>query len=135
MEILSGLVADDRIVTSAQFLIDSESSKSSDFKRMDHGDMKVEPDNTAEVSGTVNRVDVQAGTVNISRGAIAKWGRPASTLDFGVGRGVDLDALSEGDRLRFRFRVDNGTFTVVEVLEHGASLSDTDQRAQEHSHD
>ncbi|QQD19932.1 efflux RND transporter periplasmic adaptor subunit [Spongiibacter nanhainus] len=135
VEILSGLVADDRIVTSAQFLIDSESSKSSDFKRMDHGDMKVEPDNTAEVSGTVNRVDVQAGTVNISRGAIAKWGRPASTLDFGVGRGVDLDALSEGDRLRFRFRVDNGTFTVVEVLEHGASLSDTDQRAQEHSHD
>lgn len=35
-EILSGLEAGDRIVTSAQFLLDSESSKTSDFRRMDH---------------------------------------------------------------------------------------------------
>jgi Cu(I)/Ag(I) efflux system membrane fusion protein len=34
-EVLSGLVEGDRVVTSAQFLIDSESSISSDFKRMD----------------------------------------------------------------------------------------------------
>ncbi len=34
-EILSGVEAGDRIVTSAQFLIDSESSRSSDFTRMD----------------------------------------------------------------------------------------------------
>ena len=35
MEILSGLQVGDTIVTSAQFLLDSESSISSDFKRMD----------------------------------------------------------------------------------------------------
>lgn len=35
-EILSGLDAGDVVVTSAQFLLDSESSKSSDFKRMHH---------------------------------------------------------------------------------------------------
>lgn len=34
-EVLAGLREGDRVVTSAQFLIDSESSKSSDFKRMD----------------------------------------------------------------------------------------------------
>lgn len=33
-EILAGIAAGDRIVTSAQFLIDSESSKTSDFQRM-----------------------------------------------------------------------------------------------------
>jgi Cu(I)/Ag(I) efflux system membrane fusion protein len=33
-EIISGLHEGDRIVSSAQFLIDSESSKTSDFKRM-----------------------------------------------------------------------------------------------------
>jgi len=38
-EILSGVKAGERIVTSAQFLLDSESSKTSDFKRMDHGNM------------------------------------------------------------------------------------------------
>lgn len=35
VEVLEGLNIGDNIVTSAQFLIDSESSKSSDFKRMD----------------------------------------------------------------------------------------------------
>ena len=34
VEILNGIEAGDRIVTSAQFLIDSESSKTSDFLRM-----------------------------------------------------------------------------------------------------
>jgi Cu(I)/Ag(I) efflux system membrane fusion protein len=42
VEILSGLKEGERIVTSAQFLIDSESSKTSDFMRMEphggHGD-------------------------------------------------------------------------------------------------
>lgn len=37
-EILSGLSEGQRIVTSAQFLIDSESSKASEFKRMEHDD-------------------------------------------------------------------------------------------------
>lgn len=35
IEILSGLVAGDTVVTAAQFLLDSESSKSADFDRMD----------------------------------------------------------------------------------------------------
>ena len=35
-EILSGLNVGDSVVTSAQFLLDSESSKSADFERMDH---------------------------------------------------------------------------------------------------
>ena len=35
-EIRSGLKAGERVVTSAQFLLDSESSKTSDFKRMNH---------------------------------------------------------------------------------------------------
>jgi Cu(I)/Ag(I) efflux system membrane fusion protein len=37
-EILDGLEVGEAVVTSAQFLLDSESSKTSDFKRMHHGD-------------------------------------------------------------------------------------------------
>ena len=36
VEILSGLSAGEKVVSSAQFLLDSESSKTSDFKRMNH---------------------------------------------------------------------------------------------------
>lgn len=38
VEILDGLCEDDEIVVSAQFLLDSESSKNSDFKRMHHAE-------------------------------------------------------------------------------------------------
>lgn len=38
VEIRQGLGTNDEVVVSAQFLLDSESSKSSDFKRMHHGD-------------------------------------------------------------------------------------------------
>jgi len=34
-QILEGLVAGDSVVVSAQFLLDSESSRSSDFRRME----------------------------------------------------------------------------------------------------
>lgn len=37
-QIVTGLKAGDRVVSSAQFLLDSESSKRSDFKRMNHDD-------------------------------------------------------------------------------------------------
>jgi Cu(I)/Ag(I) efflux system membrane fusion protein len=43
VEILDGLAEGDRIVVSAQFLIDSESSKTSDFLRMDHHDLEDQP--------------------------------------------------------------------------------------------
>ena len=39
IEILDGLSLDDSVVTSAQFLLDSESSKSADFKRLHHGEV------------------------------------------------------------------------------------------------
>ena len=39
VEILAGLKEGAEVVVSAQFLLDSESSKTSDFKRMMHSDM------------------------------------------------------------------------------------------------
>ena len=41
-EIRSGIKAGERVVISAQFLLDSESSKTSDFKRMEHGTRDME---------------------------------------------------------------------------------------------
>ena len=57
-EILSGVMAGDEVVTSAQFLIDSESSKNSDFKRMQavsHNSMQMSNANpsTATVNGVI----------------------------------------------------------------------------------
>lgn len=86
-EILSGVMAGDEVVTSAQFLIDSESSKNSDFKRMQavsHNSMQMSDanPNTATVNGVINSIDANNRIVNISREAIEKWGRGPATMDF-----------------------------------------------------
>jgi Cu(I)/Ag(I) efflux system membrane fusion protein len=52
-EILSGLNNGDKVVASAQFLLDSESSKSSDFKRMNHNNTMDAMDNNLDNSAEV----------------------------------------------------------------------------------
>ena len=56
-EILNGLKAGDRIVTSAQFLLDSESSKTSDFQRMHHGAKATPDQGKGKSDGAVKSMD------------------------------------------------------------------------------
>ena len=106
VEILSGLMAGDDIVTSAQFLIDSESSKSSDFKRMQHdthadneshGSMSSDAAAQAVwVEATVKSVMPQHSMVTLEHGEISEWDWPAMTMDFDVASDVELSKLSTG---------------------------------------
>ncbi|AFV00354.1 efflux RND transporter periplasmic adaptor subunit [Simiduia agarivorans] len=111
VEILHGLKAGDPVVVSAQFLLDSESSRESDFLRMTPPLAK----NEAEVNGVVNSVDAANRTANISREAIDKWNRPAATMDFAIDQAVSLDAFVPGAEIRFKFRAENGEFTILTV--------------------
>ncbi|HAD49449.1 MAG TPA: efflux transporter periplasmic adaptor subunit, partial [Idiomarina sp.] len=107
VEILSGLMAGDEIVTSAQFLIDSESSKSSDFKRMNHDsntdseshDTMLNEAVSVEavwVEATVKNVMPQHSMVTLEHGEISEWDWPAMTMDFDVASDVELSQLSTG---------------------------------------
>lgn len=102
VEILSGLMAGDEIVTSAQFLIDSESSKSSDFKRMNH-DSNTDSEShdtmlneAVSVEATVKSVMPQHSMVTLNHGEIPEWDWPAMTMDFDVASDVELSQLSTG---------------------------------------
>ena len=97
IEVLQGLNSDDEVVTSAQFLIDSESSKTSDFKRM-------EPDQTplsVWMEGEVNTVMPDHRMVNITHGPVEAWGWPEMTMDFDVAQSVDIESLKAGQTLHF----------------------------------
>ena len=212
VEILEGLSDGEKVVSSAQFLLDSESSKSSDFKRMNHDESEIDdsvpasvwvsaqiqsvmgdhkmltlthdaipewdwpemtmdfiaadavdfsqlkeglslhvevtktssgdyqvsnihiPDesvvsdmemtqgnelsssaSSATVTGTINSLMVDHGMINISRSAIEKWDRPAATVDFITGKGVNLTGFSEGMEVAFTFEIRDGNFVVVEI--------------------
>jgi len=118
-EILAGLDDGEMVVSSAQFLLDSESSKSSDFKRMNH---PLEPAMhsegevmSAEVEGVINNIMLDHGMLNISRNAIEKWDRPAATLDFLVDESLELKDLKVGMRIQFVFYISDGNFIISEI--------------------
>lgn len=110
IEVLEGLKEGEQVVTSAQFLLDSESSKSSDFRRMSEtGTSNPDPQATnvqsATVNGVINHIDEDNDVLNISRDAIQKWRRPATTMDFYVADSIDLNALTVGMVVSFTFEV------------------------------
>jgi Cu(I)/Ag(I) efflux system membrane fusion protein len=136
VEILEGLSDGEEVVSSAQFLLDSESSKSSDFKRMNHDDSYVMNDvdmtqdregnsgvSSATVIGTVNSLMVDHGMINISRSAIEKWNRPAATVDFIIEKGINLAEFEQGMEVKFTFEIKDGNFVIVEI----SQLTDTDK--------
>ncbi|WP_372762516.1 efflux RND transporter periplasmic adaptor subunit [Pseudoalteromonas sp.] len=95
--ILSGLEADDEVVTSAQFLLDSESSKNSDFKRM----QAPQAASSVWAEGLINMVMAEQRTVTISHQPIKALDWPQMTMDFTVAESVDFSALKRGQNLHF----------------------------------
>jgi membrane fusion protein, copper/silver efflux system len=124
VEILAGLNSNERIVTSAQFLLDSESSKTSDFKRMaeytQQGEATGEQINAESESVWVSaRVDsVMPGhrMVSLEHDAIPDWQWSAMTMDFTVGDDVDLDTLRQGMRLHVQITRDSsGDYLLTQI--------------------
>jgi len=123
VEILSGLADGEQIVSSAQFLLDSESSKTSDFKRMNHDDsaddMSFESGSTvssATVNGSVKSVMVDHRMVNIDREAIVEWDREADNVDFIVDEGVDMSLFFIDAYVMFTFEIRHGNFIIVSAM-------------------
>jgi Cu(I)/Ag(I) efflux system membrane fusion protein len=127
VEILQGLSEGERVVSSAQFLLDSESSKSSDFKRMNHEtaqdgstqkDMGNSKDSvsSATVNGTVVSVMADHRMVTIDREAILKWGREADRVDFIVDENVDIALFSNDAYVMFTFEIRDGNFIIVSAM-------------------
>ncbi|PKG99563.1 efflux RND transporter periplasmic adaptor subunit [Paraglaciecola sp. MB-3u-78] len=127
VEILKGLSEGEKVVSSAQFLLDSESSKSSDFKRMNHEtaqnespqkDMSNSKDSvsSATVNGTVVSAMVDHRMVTIDREAILKWGREADRVDFIVDENVDMSLFSNDAYVMFTFEIREGNFIIVSAM-------------------
>lgn len=149
IEILNGLNEGDRVVTSAQFLLDSESSKTSDFARMEssekphsasshsgdthlsashsssshlagsHSNMPKPEVSSATVTGVINGVNTSTRIVNISREAIEKWNRPPATMDFHVAQSIDLTRFNVSDTVNFTFEIGED-FIVVAMTRKSA---------------
>lgn len=115
VEIVSGLMEGDRIVTSAQFLIDSESNKTSDFNRMGQREPMAEQKHTkadselssAWVAARIESLMPDHRMVTLEHEAIPEWQWPPMTMNFTVDEGVDMGALKAGMRLHVQVAKDS----------------------------
>ncbi|MBU2708087.1 efflux RND transporter periplasmic adaptor subunit [Zooshikella marina] len=115
VEVINGLKEGDSIVTSAQFLLDSESSKNSDFQRMSstdqtsqntaqhdhHTEQSVEPKtekkpSSAWVEAEVHKIMPDTRTINVTHQAIPEWQWPVMTMDFMLADNININQLSPG---------------------------------------
>ncbi|WNO11143.1 efflux RND transporter periplasmic adaptor subunit [Teredinibacter sp. KSP-S5-2] len=92
-EILAGLNDGDSIVSSAQFLLDSESSKTSDFKRLNS-----QENMPKQVRVLADLIDVMPNMsmIKAKHESIPEWNWPEMTMNFLVSDQVDLSVLSAG---------------------------------------
>ncbi len=106
-QILSGLKEGERVVTSAQFLLDSESSKTSDFKRMETqkseesktiASMDSKPKDTLPkewASATIIKIIAEDNKIKVKHSAIKNWKWPEMTMNFVVADSIDFTQFKE----------------------------------------
>jgi len=131
VEILEGLQQDDVVVTSAQFLIDSESSLTAEFERMQDAEMAesqgVVPDE-AWVDGKVTAVMPGHNMLTVQHQPVDAWGWPEMVMDFTVNESIALDDFKAGSPVRMRVqKLESGGLEVVEIgsAEMGAEMDDS----------
>lgn len=109
-EVISGLLPGDEVVTSAQFLIDAESSKESDFARM------TAPDNQATTTGEIKAISIDdnVSSITIARGPIEKWNRGPATMSFALSPHINVSQFAVGMHVSFTF-VTGGAFTIIDM--------------------
>ncbi|RDK07493.1 efflux RND transporter periplasmic adaptor subunit [Cupriavidus lacunae] len=118
VEVLDGLAPGQKVVTSGQFLIDSEASLRGSVERMTATPAASAPAAPAAEHEGTGRIEAVNGSesLTISHGPIpsAQWG--AMTMDFAAPPTGLPKGLKPGDRIRFRFHLDrDGAATLSSV--------------------
>jgi Cu(I)/Ag(I) efflux system membrane fusion protein len=108
--VLDGVKDGELVVVSANFLIDAESNLKAALTGL--GDPAAKASGASapvaqgaghQAEGTVDEVDLQAGTVSISHGPVASLKWPAMTMEFKPANGALLKDLKPGARVSFEF--------------------------------
>jgi len=118
IEVLNGIEENDLIVTSAQFLIDSESSLTASFDRMVMRDDSENKNNNAQVWVTGSIVDIMTthNMLTIKHDPIGAWSQPGMVMDLFVNKSIDMSTFIKGQNLRFLIKGHgDGASEIIEI--------------------
>lgn len=96
IEIRQGVAQGDQVVTSGQFLIDSESNIDAALARMEASEAAPQS-SSVTVIATVRGVQLDDKNVTLAHPAIPAWEWPAMTMDFDVPDAGLLETVTAGD--------------------------------------
>ncbi|PSU20981.1 efflux RND transporter periplasmic adaptor subunit [Photobacterium kishitanii] len=115
VEVLAGLTTADRIVTSAQFLLDSESSKSADLSRINGVDSVDKNLIVTWAKGEITAINTDQGVLTINHQPVSAWSWPAMTMDFNVNKKLNINALTVGQPLKFKIqKTANNQYQIID---------------------
>jgi Cu(I)/Ag(I) efflux system membrane fusion protein len=124
IEILDGLQANEKIVTSAQFLIDSESSLTASFERMQDPasnemtmDMQSDENpNQVWIDGEIKKVMPGHNMLTIQHKPVDAWGWPTMVMDFTVQENISINHLEANSSIRFLVeKLGSGSIKIIEI--------------------
>ena len=81
---------------------------------------------SATADGTINSIDEQNHVMNISRGAIEKWGRGPATMDFTLSSHITAADWQLEQAIRFTFEIRDGEFVITHIEPAMAMSHDMD---------
>ncbi|MBL4830748.1 MAG: efflux RND transporter periplasmic adaptor subunit [Aliivibrio sp.] len=144
IEVIKGLSKGDRVVTSAHFMLDSESSQSADLSRING----VEPlaDNAKEtvsttawakgkiiplkannsviagdvwMTGEVSMLMADFGMITLSHQPVIEWDWSAGEMNFSVDNEIELSGFEEGQLVRFLVTKEGVDFRLKQLNKAG----------------
>jgi len=118
VQIVSGLQPGDEVVTSGQFLIDSEASLKASLARMSGGSpvmQESQVDMTKQIIGTgvLREIRTSENKVNIQHDPIPVLGWPDMTMDFKIKPEVELKGLESGDAVEFELEEGDDGYVIT----------------------
>jgi Cu(I)/Ag(I) efflux system membrane fusion protein len=118
IQIVSGLQPGDEIVTSGQFLIDSEASLKASLARMSGGSAAMQEshiDMTKQLGGTgvLREIRANENKVNMQHDPIPALGWPEMTMDFTVKPDVSLEGLEAGNMVEFELEEGDDGYVIT----------------------
>jgi len=116
VEIRAGVGEGDLVVTSGQFLIDSESNIDAALARMDADAGKRLP-SRVQIGAIVEGIDVEAPAVTLQHDPVPEWSWPAMTMSFDVSDRSLVEGLQKGQSVGVVIEKQaDGRHRVTEIL-------------------
>ena len=127
IEVIKGLSIGDKIVTSGQFLIDSEASLKASIARMSSSNdaisndgmtgMKAEMVKSKKIMGTgiLKELMPMKNKINMAHDPIPDLDWPEMVMDFDVKSDVSLESLNKGDKVEFELEKGESGYMIKSI--------------------